>query len=98
VRENSSPAVTFCDLVSNPEPYNGKEVTVRAGYKYGFEWSYLYCLTCKDRVWLEFPNGLDDSATKAMKHAPKVAGHLHKVRPLWTPTWVSVQLRRKKGE
>ena len=53
-----------------------KEVTVRATYKYGYEWSYLYCLSCMDkgRVWLEFPFDLDASATKALKHGSKGAG------------------------
>ncbi|HEX4538197.1 MAG TPA: hypothetical protein VH140_14695 [Candidatus Acidoferrum sp.] len=53
-----------------------KEVAVRATYKYGYEWSYLYCLSCMDkgRVWLEFPFELDASATKALKRGPKGAG------------------------
>ena len=29
--------VTFCDLVRNPEKYNGDEITVRTTYRYGFE-------------------------------------------------------------
>jgi hypothetical protein len=75
--QESDPAtVTFCDLLNNPERYNGRVVTVRATYKYGYEWSYLYCLSCRDkgRVWLEFPVDLDASATKALKRAPKYAG------------------------
>src|SRR5215470_4199764 len=68
--------VTFCDLVRNPELYNGKEVTVRATYKYGFEWQQLYCLECLDkgRAWLELPDDLDDASVKALKRAPKEAG------------------------
>ena len=68
--------MNFCELLNNSERYNMREVTVRATYKYGFEWSYLYCLSCMDkgRVWLEFPNNLDASATKALKRGPKGAG------------------------
>jgi hypothetical protein len=33
----SEPSTTFCDLLRNPEKYNGKEVTVRATWRYGFE-------------------------------------------------------------
>ena len=75
-QESSPPTVSFCELVNNPEQYNMKKVTVRATYKYGYEWSYLYCLSCidKGRVWLEFPFNLDDSATKALKRGPKGAG------------------------
>ena len=68
--------VSFCDLASDPERYNGKEVTVRATYKYGFEWSYLYCLTCLDKgkAWLEIPHDIDESSTKVLKRKPKGAG------------------------
>ena len=61
--------VKFCDLLRNHAPYNGKEVTVRASYRYGFEWSYLYCLDCpdQDHVWLEFSDDLDDASQKALK-------------------------------
>jgi hypothetical protein len=68
--------VTFCELVRNPELYNGKEVTVRATYKYGIEWQMLYCLDCLDKgkAWLELPYDLADSSVKALKRAPKGAG------------------------
>jgi hypothetical protein len=49
VSASPKPQVTFCELVSNPELYNGKVVTVRATYKYGFEWQMLYCLDCLDK-------------------------------------------------
>jgi hypothetical protein len=67
---------SFCDLIKNPQLYSGKEVTVRATYKYGFEWQYLYCLGCIDdgKVWLEIADGLDDASVKALKQAPKGAG------------------------
>jgi hypothetical protein len=75
-QESSPPTVPFCELLNNPERYNRTEVTIRATYKYGYEWSYLYCLTCLDKgkVWLEFPFDLDASATKALKRGPKRAG------------------------
>ena len=57
-------SVTFCDLVRNPDKYDGQEVSVRATYRYGFEWQELYCLDCKDKgkAWLEVPFDLDDAA------------------------------------
>src|SRR6266705_1777133 len=68
--------VTFCELVRNPELYDGKEATVRVTYKYGFEWQMLYCLDCLDKgkAWLEFPIDLDDASVNALKRAPKGAG------------------------
>jgi hypothetical protein len=67
----SQTLVSFCDLVRNPEQYNGKTVRVRATYEYGFEWQRLYCRDCRDRgdAWLELPADLDDASQKALKHA-----------------------------
>ena len=66
--------VRFCDLVQNPDEYNGKEVAVRATYRYGFEWQELYCLNCvqKGKAWLELPD--DEGISKALRHVPKGAG------------------------
>ena len=68
--------VAFCDLVRSPERFNGKEVTVRATYHYGFEWRQLYCLDCLDKgpAWLEIPYDLDDASEKALKRLPEGAG------------------------
>jgi hypothetical protein len=72
----SDPPTTFCDLLRNPEKYNGKEVTVRATWRYGYEWSQFYCLDCLDkgRAWLEMPFDLDDASMKALRRTPKGAG------------------------
>jgi hypothetical protein len=79
VSGHSETQVSFCDLVKNPEHYNGNEVTVRATYRYGFEWQYLYCLSCPDsgKVWLEIADDLDDASVKALKRAPKGAGTIN---------------------
>lgn len=67
---------SFCDLLRAPERYDGKEVTVRATYRYGFEWQQLYCLDCLDkgRAWLTIPNDLDDDSARALRRAPRGAG------------------------
>lgn len=69
-------SASYCELVSNPGLYDGKEVTVRATYKYGYEWSYLYCLSCmnKGQTWLDVPTDLDAASEKALKRMPKGAG------------------------
>ncbi|MBZ5524413.1 MAG: hypothetical protein LAP21_19420 [Acidobacteriia bacterium] len=74
IRSQSS--LTFCDLIRSPEKYNGKEVTVRATYRYGFEWSELYCLDCLDqgKAWLDMPTALEDTSAKSLKKMPKGAG------------------------
>lgn len=67
--------VTFCDLVRNPEKYNGQEVKVRATYRYGVEWSEQYCLDCLDRgkAWL-VPVAVDEAAERTSKRLPEGAG------------------------
>jgi hypothetical protein len=77
VSASSQTPVRFCDLLRNPDEYNGREVTVRATYRYGFEWQQLYCLECLDKgkAWLELPyDPDDDAALKSLKRAPKGAG------------------------
>jgi len=68
----------FCELLRNPEKYNGKEVTVRATWRYGFEWSQFYCLDCLDkgRAWLQVPSDLEEDgpSAKALRGIPKGAG------------------------
>lgn len=54
----------------HPEEYNGKLVKVRATWVYGFEWSYLHCLGCDGKVWLE-TSELDDKSEKTLRHTPK---------------------------
>jgi hypothetical protein len=65
--------VTFCDLIRNPAKYNGKAVTIRATYRYGFEWSDLYCLDCRDqgKAWLDMPVALEDTSARSLKKMPK---------------------------
>ena len=72
----SQTPVSFCDLVRNPEKYDGKVLSVRATYRYGFEWQQFYCLDCLDRgkAWLEIPSDLDNTSEKALRRAPKGAG------------------------
>jgi hypothetical protein len=68
--------VSFCDLVQYPDKYNGKEVTVRATWRYGYEWSELYCVDCLDKgkAWLEIPFNSDGPVAKQLKRAPQGAG------------------------
>ena len=74
IRSQSS--LAFCDLIRSPDKYNGKEVTIRATYRYGFEWSELYCLDCLDqgKAWLDMPTALEDTSAKSLKKMPKGSG------------------------
>lgn len=65
----------FCEVLKNPEQYDEKEVVLRATWKYGFEWSYLYCVSCRDagKVWLDFSDDIDDASRRVVEAAPKDA-------------------------
>ena len=67
-----APTMKFCELMQYPDKYNGKLVKVRATWVYGFEWSYLHCLGCEGRVWLD-TSGLDERSERTAKHTPKAA-------------------------
>lgn len=77
-----SPAVVaHCDLVMNPDRYDGKEVTVLATYRYGFEWQELLCLECRKvgKTWLEFDDDLEAKSKSELKKFPKGQGTVNAV-------------------
>jgi hypothetical protein len=69
----SQESISFCDLLRNPEKYDGKEVIVRATWRYGFEWSQFYCLDCslKQPTWLEISSDLDEKSSQVLRRRPK---------------------------
>ena len=64
-RDEEYAAVSYCDLIRNVEKYNGKRVRVSAVYRYGFEWSEMYCPECLNeaRTWVD----LDESFVSSTK-------------------------------
>lgn len=71
--------VDYCELIKNPSLYDGKKVRVEATYRYGYEWSEIYCPDCfdlKKRTWVKLDN-LNESCTskkllkKLSKDSPK---------------------------
>lgn len=66
--------VNFCDLLKNPSEYANKTVRVTAIYRYGFEWSELYCPFCetKTRTWIEYAEDFNEkSSRKFQRRFPK---------------------------
>jgi hypothetical protein len=72
----SEQRITFCELLKDPEKYSDKEVTVRATWRYGFEWSQFYCIDCspKEMTWLEISPELDEASNRVLRQVPKGAG------------------------
>ena len=53
----SAPTISYCELLREPNLYQGKLVRVAATWNYGFEWSYLYhreCMSRENKAWVEF--------------------------------------------
>jgi hypothetical protein len=59
------PTVAYCDLIRNPELYDQKVIRVKAIYRYGYEWSELYCGDClkEGQTWVDFDESFE-SCTK----------------------------------
>jgi hypothetical protein len=66
----------LCDLLDQPQGFDGKRVTVRASYRYGFEWQEIYCLQCRQRakVWLAIPPVLPKAVQSSLHRLPKDQG------------------------
>jgi hypothetical protein len=58
--------VSLCDLLTNPQEFADKLVRVKATYRYGFEWSDLYCSDCESPgdVWVDFTEGFEGESKK----------------------------------
>jgi hypothetical protein len=39
-------AVRLCDVLKNPNQYEGKELIISAGFRVGYEWQALVCYDC----------------------------------------------------
>lgn len=76
-RSTRSKPIDYCDLLRSPTDFDGKKVTVKATYRYGFEWQELFCFPCRDigKTWLEIEDDLISSRSrKALKKLPKDGG------------------------
>jgi hypothetical protein len=59
------PTVSYCELMRSPEQYRGKVIRVSGIYRYGFEWSQLFCPDCvsEAKTWVD----LDESFASSTK-------------------------------
>ena len=75
---SKSDSISYCDLLKNPEKYDGKEVTVSASYRYGFEWQEMFCLDCRNigKTWLEIGE-ITKKSEKILKKFPKDDGTIN---------------------
>jgi hypothetical protein len=54
------PTVAYCELMQHPELYDQKTIRTKAIYRYGYEWSQLYCPNCLTLgdTWVDFEESI----------------------------------------
>jgi hypothetical protein len=69
----------LCELLNRPQAFDGKQVSVRASYRYGFEWEEVYCLQCRHlaKVWLAIPPELPKAVQRSLNRLPKNQGTIN---------------------
>src|SRR5262245_47835786 len=69
----------LCELVTHPQVFDGKRVSVRASYRYGFEWQEVSCVQCRHlgKVWLAIPTELPKAVQKSLNRLPKNQGTIN---------------------
>lgn len=68
--------VSFCDLIKEPDKFDGRTVTLKASYRYGFEWQELFCVSCRGaaRVWLDLGEEPSKTLARGLRRLPKHLG------------------------
>ncbi len=68
--------VSFCDILRSPEKFDGKQISIVASYRFGFEWQELLCISCrgKNKVWLELGDDHPRSLERQLRQLPKNQG------------------------
>ena len=75
------PAVNYCDIIENPQPYNEKIVKIFAEWSSGFEFSGLGSQNCAEkygRIWAElerYESCGDDKTTRLLINRKKGIEH-----------------------
>ncbi len=73
--------VSYCDLLQHPKEYDGKQVAMRASYRYFFEVSEMFCLKCRDKgkTWLEYSFDNAKTVNRALRNTPDHQGIINAV-------------------
>ena len=80
-QNNQETVLHLCDVLQKPEQYNGKQITVKATYRVGFENSQMYCMACLSEgyVWMDTAqvHGDVSSSVKKLYRLEKEGGTLN---------------------
>jgi hypothetical protein len=73
--------VQYCELVQHWNEYDGKNVAIRASYRYGFEWREIFGMKCLEQItWAEFEpesDSAEKSIDRAMRKIPRQQGTIN---------------------
>lgn len=71
--------VSFCDLIKEPGKFDDRAVSLKASYRYGFEWQELFCVSCRGavRVWLNLGEEPSKALARELKRLPKDQGTIN---------------------
>lgn len=71
-RASQIPTVPYCELITSPDTYDGKQIRLRAEYDSGFEHSVFADSRCvkvwdaKKLVWVKFDDHVDSNTNQAI--------------------------------
>lgn len=71
--------VSYCHLINVPDHFDGRLVTLKASYRYGFEWQELFCVSCggTERVWLNLGDEHSKTLSRELRRLPKHQGTIN---------------------
>lgn len=73
-------SVNLCDLIKNPTIYSDKTIRIKATYRYGAEWSELYCSNCwngrNGRIWVDFDKSFEENTNSKVAKNLEDAGEI----------------------
>lgn len=70
---------SLCDVIRDPGKFDGRAVTLKASYRYGFEWQELFCVSCRGaaRVWLNLGDEPSKALARELRRLPKHQGTIN---------------------
>jgi hypothetical protein len=63
--------VSFCEIIQTPKDFAEKKIRLKAIFRFGYEWSELFCLNCKGRIWLEYGDSFDNLTKSSIRKKVK---------------------------
>jgi hypothetical protein len=63
--------VSLCRVIANPNVFDGKQLRLKVFYRFGAEWSEIFCSNCwkrdEARVWVDFDPDFEHTTPKRIR-------------------------------